>query len=112
MHKGPRRLFFQPGDDPVDITAERMARPAFRRLVEAFGGTWPTDGSSEHRLQRLVRFSEMRHHREGGPRLDIGDVGEPERESYSLVPDTADALGPIDQAPPSRIDLHYIVILR
>jgi hypothetical protein len=106
-----RQLVFHPDDDPLGVVAEWVTRPALRELVEAFGGAWPVSCGLEARLRQLVEFSEIWDHRKGGSRLDIGDVDEPDRERYSRVPPTADALGLVSQLPPSRLDPDHLVVL-
>jgi hypothetical protein len=109
--RDPRQLIFHPDDNPADIAAEWVGRPALRQLVEAFGGPWPTDAGLEQKLLHLVAFSELWDHRNGRSRLDIGDVTGPDRERYVRVPGIADALGLISQPPPSRMDPAYVAIL-
>ena len=56
--KNLRQLVFHSHDNPIDIAAEWIARPALRQLVEAFGGTWPAGADLEQKLLHLVAFSD------------------------------------------------------
>jgi hypothetical protein len=106
-----RRLVFHQDDSPLDVAAEWVAHPALSRLVEAFGGTWPKGASLEQTLEYLVAFSDRWDHRQGGSRLDIGDVAEFDQERYSFVPAAAEALGLVSQPPPTRTVPAYVAIL-
>ena len=53
----------KPGEERA-LIEDWINRPALRKLVEAFGGTWPT-GTLEEIVARLVEFSEIWDYRAG-----------------------------------------------
>lgn len=100
----------KPGEERA-LIEEWINRPALRKLVEAFGGTWPT-GSLEEVVAQLVDFSEVWDYRAGkhDRHMFHDDRDEPDPHA-ELTYWAAEELGMINPSPPSQPAYDHLVIL-
>lgn len=100
----------KPGEGRA-LIEDRINRPSLRKLVEAFGGTWP-DGDLEHMVAQLVEFSEVWDYRGGkNSRLMFHDKSTASDPYEDLTFAAADELGQTNPVPPSECTYDYLLIL-
>lgn len=100
----------EPGEERA-LIEDWISRPALRKLVETYGGTWPT-GSLEDVVAELVDFSEIWDYR-GGERnrhMFHDDQDEPDPNA-ELTYWSAEELGMINPPAPSQRTYDYLLIL-
>jgi hypothetical protein len=100
----------KPGEERA-LIKDWINRPALRKLVEAFGGTWPT-GDLETIVAQLVDFSEIWDYRAGKHDRHVfhDDQDEPDPHT-ELTYWAAEELGMINPPPPSQPSYDYLLIL-
>ncbi len=87
-----------------------LATPVLRKLVEDFGGTWPTDRKLAVRLSRLEKFSEVWDCRGGRERFDAKGVSFND-DRLRLIAQSAHDLGLLLAAKPAFDHYDYAVVL-
>ncbi|MEM9655615.1 MAG: hypothetical protein AAGA65_26250 [Actinomycetota bacterium] len=100
----------KPGEERA-LIEDWINRPALRKLVEAFGGTWP-EGDLETVVAALAEFSDLWDYRAGKhDRHFFHDKKETSDPYQDLTYWTAKELGMIEPPPPSRSSYDYLLIL-
>ena len=100
----------KPGEERA-LIEDWINRPALRKLVETYGGTWPT-GDLETVVAELVEFSEIWDYRAGkrDRHMFHDDQDEPDPHA-ELTYWAAEELGMIDPPPRRGVGYDYLLIL-
>jgi hypothetical protein len=99
----------KPGEERALID-DWINRPALRKLVEAFGGTWPT-GDLETVVAELVEFSEIWDYRAGMRDRHMFHDDTDRDDRAELTYWAAEKLGMINPQTPTSASCDYLVIL-